>query len=103
MIRTTAARIALLAFGLTLLAGVYAGNSPATVLFRALVALLLGLLVGQIAGWAGRVLLRDHLQRRKRAIDEEHAAAVRAMQTAAAAAAASVTEPEQPPTPVKAG
>ncbi len=72
MVRSIGAQVALLAFGVATLAGLIAGNSPATVLTRALVALVVGLIVGQGAAWAGKLVIRDHLQRKKHAIDHEH-------------------------------
>lgn len=72
MISNLSAQIALLAFAGAILSGLYAGNSPTTVLGRALAAMLAALLVGQLAAWAAKLALRDHLQRRKMAIDREH-------------------------------
>ena len=77
MINSIAAQIALLAFALAIVAGLSAGNSPATVLTRALVAMLVALLIGKLAAWTSKLVLRDHLQRKKRAIDESHDAAVK--------------------------
>ena len=74
MVGRISAQIALLAFTIAILAGLSAGNSPAMVLKRALIAMFVGLLVGKLAGWAGRLVLRDHFQRKKLAIDEAHAA-----------------------------
>ena len=79
MVRSIGAQVALLAFGVATLAGLIAGNSPATVLGRAMVALVAGLVVGQAAAWTGKLVIRDHLQRKKHAIDHEH---VEASQTA---------------------
>ncbi len=83
MIRTTSAQIGLLAFAVALVAGLYAGNAPAVVLFRALLAMFAGAVVGQFAGWAAKYVLREHFQRRKMAIDREHITAVQALQAAA--------------------
>lgn len=79
MVRNTGTQIGLLAFTVAIVAGIYAGNSAVIVLTRAIVALLLGASVGQMAGWAAKVVLRDHLQRRKLKIDRQHFEAVRAM------------------------
>ncbi len=79
MVRSIGAQIGLLAFGVALLAGMYAGNSAFVVLTRALIAMAVGAAVGQIAGSAARVVLRDHLQKKKLQIDQEHTAAVQAM------------------------
>lgn len=76
MVRSIGAQIGLLAFAVALLAGLYAGNSAAVVLTRALIAMAVGAVVGQVAGWAARLVLRDHLQKKKLQIDQEHMAAV---------------------------
>jgi len=79
MIRSTGAQIGLLAFAVAVVAGLYAGNPPTVILLRALFALLGGVVVGQIAGWATKLVLRDHLQKRKLHIDREHLEAMRAL------------------------
>ncbi len=79
MVRSTGAQIGLLAFTVAIVAGLYAGNSPAVVLTRGLVAMLVGAVVGQLAAWAAKLILRDYLQKRKLEIDREHVAAVRKM------------------------
>jgi hypothetical protein len=77
MVRTIGAQIGLLAFAVALVAGIYVGNTPTTVLMRALVAMVFGVLAGQSAAWAAKVVLRDHLQQKKLQIDREHLARVR--------------------------
>ncbi len=91
MARAIGVQIGLLAFGAALLTGVAAGNSPVVVLVRALTAMVLGLVVGQVTGAAAQRVLRDHLQRKKTAIDREHAELVRAL-----SAAQSDADPEAP-------
>ena len=76
MIRTIGAQIALVAFAAAILGGLYAGNSPVTVLTRALLAMIVALFVGQAVAWSIKLVLRDHLQKRKLEIDREHLAAV---------------------------
>ncbi len=78
MTQSIGAQVALFAFGAAILAGLYAGNSPTTVIWRALLALVGGLIVGQVAAWVGKLVLRDHLRQKKQAIDREHVAATRA-------------------------
>lgn len=73
------AQIGLLAFGVALLAGLYIGNSATVILTRALIAMVLGAILGQMAGWAAKAVLRDHLQKKKLAIDQQHLTAVRLM------------------------
>lgn len=76
MIGTIGAQIALVAFAAAILAGLYAGNSPVTVLTRALLAMIVALFVGQVVAWSIKLVLRDHLQRRKLEIDRQHLAAI---------------------------
>jgi len=77
MVRGIGAQIGLLAFAVAVLAGLYSGNSVTVTLTRALVAMVIGSLVGQVAGWTAKLVLRDHLQRKKVEIDREHLAALR--------------------------
>jgi hypothetical protein len=77
MTRSIGAQIGLLAFAVALVAGLYAGNSATVALTRALLAMVLGLFLGQMIGWGAKAVLRDHLQKKKLAIDSEHVAAVR--------------------------
>jgi NhaP-type Na+/H+ or K+/H+ antiporter len=86
MVHATSAQIGLLAFAVAVIAGTSAGNTMSFVLTRALLAMLVGAVVGQVAGWTAKVVLRDHLQRKKLEIDRQHFEAVRAMELAAPAA-----------------
>ncbi|MEW6252803.1 MAG: hypothetical protein AB1716_19375 [Planctomycetota bacterium] len=79
MIQHTGAQLGLLAFTVAILAGLYAGNSATVVLTRALLVMLAGAVVGQLAGWAAKTVLRDHLQRKKLEIDRRHFEAVRGL------------------------
>lgn len=72
MIGSISAQIALLAFAAAIAAGLGAGNSPSTILSRALVALVVAMFVGKFAAWCAKLVLRDHLQRKKIAIDRSH-------------------------------
>ena len=72
MARSIGAQLGLLAFTAAIVAGLYAGNSPTTILVRALLVMLVACACGQAVGWAGKQVLRDHLQRKKQAIDGEH-------------------------------
>lgn len=82
MVRSIGAQVGLLAFAVAILAGLTVGNSLTVILVRALVALVLGAMVGQVAGWGARSVLRDHLIRKKIVIDQEHLASLKAMQAA---------------------
>lgn len=95
MVQTLGAQIGLLAFAIAIIAGLQAGNTPTMILTRALLAMLVGAIVGQLVGWAAKGVLRDHLQRRKQAIDQEHIEAVKAIEQAVEAAIE--TEPAAPP------
>lgn len=72
MTRSIGAQIALFSFAMALLAGLYVGNSPTTVLLRAMTILVIALVVGQTIALTAKWVLRDHLQRTKLAIDQEH-------------------------------
>lgn len=76
-------QVALLAFSGAILAGVVAGNDAQTVLSRALLAMVIAMFIGQLVGWTSKMVLRDHLQRRKTAVDAEHEAALEAADAAA--------------------
>lgn len=86
MVGSIGAQIGLLAFAATLLVGVSVGNGLTVVLTRALVAMFVGALVGQVAGWAAKSILRDHFQRRKHEIDVAHFNAISALNHAASPA-----------------
>ncbi len=79
MVQHTGAQLGLLAFAVAIVAGLYTGNSTTVVLSRALGALVAGAVIGQLAGWAAKVVLRDHLQRKKLDIDRQHSEAVGAL------------------------
>jgi hypothetical protein len=79
MVQSIGAQIGLLAFAAAILAGLLAGNSPSGILFRALLAMLGGATVGQLASWTAKLVLRDYLQRRKLEVDRAHIEAMRAL------------------------
>lgn len=64
MVRRIGVQVALLAFALAIGLGIHAGNPAATVLTRALAALLVGFAVAQAAAWCTRLILRDYLRER---------------------------------------
>jgi hypothetical protein len=78
MTRWIAAQLGLLTFACALLAGVWSGNAPTTILARALLAMIAGFAVGALVALIARLLVRDHLQRRKVEIDRQHVAALAA-------------------------
>jgi hypothetical protein len=100
MARILAAQLGLLAFSVAIIAGLLAGNSFNTIVTRAIVALFVAALAGQLAGWAGRLVLRDHLLQRKLKIDREHHEKRGAGETEGPArekSTASATAPQPPP------
>jgi len=72
MVGKLGAQIALVAFAAAIVAGLYAGNAPTTVLTRALTVLAVALFVGQAAAYVGKLALRDFLQHEKTRIDRAH-------------------------------
>jgi len=66
MVARVGAQIALLAFAVAILAGLYAGNEPVTVLTRALLVMVAALLIGQGVAYTGRLVLTDHLRQKQR-------------------------------------
>ena len=72
MTRIIAAQLGLFAFGVTVCAGLFVGNSFSTVVTRALTAMIVVAMTGYVAGWAGRIILRDHLLQRRLKIEREH-------------------------------
>ena len=78
MVRSIGAQLGLLAFAVAIVVGLVAGNSVTTVLIRALLVMLAACVIGQAVGWAGKLVLRDHLQRKKLQIDRQHRNANRA-------------------------
>jgi len=75
MVSRISAQIALLAFAAAVVVGICVGNSPGLVLKRALVAMIAALMVARLATWTTKLVLRDHLQRKKYEIDRAHVAA----------------------------
>lgn len=74
MIGRISAQVALLAFAVATLGGIGAGNSPQTVLTRALTALVVALVVAQVVGFTCQLVLRDHFRQRRARIEQEAAA-----------------------------
>lgn len=72
MIGVISAQVALFAFAVGLLAGVYAGNAPVTVLSRALTVMVGALLVTQAVAYASKAVIREYLLKRKLEIDRSH-------------------------------
>jgi hypothetical protein len=79
MIKGIGAQIGLLAFGAAILAGLWAGNSPTTVMLRAVAALIIAFGVGQFGAWAVKLILADYLREKKLQIDREHIEALKSI------------------------
>jgi acid phosphatase family membrane protein YuiD len=72
MVGSLSAQIGLIAFAVAVAGGLHAGNTAVTVLTRAMLMMVGAIFVGQMAAYAARLVLRDHLQRQKITIDREH-------------------------------
>lgn len=72
MIGRISAQLGLLTFAAAVLVGLSAGNSPETVLERALLATVGIIFVAQFAAWCCKQAVREHLSRRKYAIEQAH-------------------------------
>ena len=64
MVARLSAQIALLGFSAAIVAGLWAGNTPGTVLYRALTIMLIALVVGQVVAYACKLVLREYLQQK---------------------------------------
>ena len=71
--RFTGAGLGLLAFTITVTAGVVVGNPIATTLSRSILALFVFCLVGLALGAAAQVVIADHVERRESQIRENYA------------------------------
>ncbi len=94
MVRCIGAQVGLLAFAVAILAGLHAGNAASTVLLRAIVVMFAAAVIGQLVAWISKLILRDHLQRRKLEIDRQHQASLKPE---------SPVESAAPSAPVRAG
>ncbi len=70
MVRLCGAALGFLAFGVTVLLGLFAGNPVETILLRAVWALVLFCAGGLLVGWIAWRVLDDHAQRRYRELFE---------------------------------
>jgi len=64
--KVIAASLALVAFALAILLGLFAGNTAATTIGRALIVMVVCYLVGQLIGYVGRTAMTEHVERYKR-------------------------------------
>jgi hypothetical protein len=65
--RVIATCFALVAFSATAAVGVFAGNSPSTVIVRAIVVMIAAWIIGRIVGAIAQQTINDHIARYKEA------------------------------------
>lgn len=68
LIRLVSGTLALLAFAVALIVGVWVGNDVATVLWRAWGAMVLFLIVGAVIGWMIQLVLEEYLEKTTRQV-----------------------------------
>ena len=71
MIRRAGACLGLLAFCLTIVRGMGAGNPPEVILTRALWAMIIFFLLGLVLGLAGHLAINEHTANRAKALAVE--------------------------------
>jgi len=72
MVARIGAQIASLSFAAAIAVGLIAGNTPTTVLRRALLVFVGALVIGQAIAWVMELVLQDYLRSRKAAVDRAH-------------------------------
>ena len=71
--RATGAAFGLLAFSITIIAGLSVRNPSALILQRAIWAMLVFCFIGLSVGWAAQVVVREHFKQREEAMfTEDH-------------------------------
>ncbi len=71
MIRRAGACLGLLAFCLTIVRGMGAGNPPEVILTRALWAMIIFFILGMVLGYAGHLAVNEHTVRRAKTLAVE--------------------------------
>ena len=71
MIRRAGACLGLLAFCLTIVRGMGAGNPPEVILTRALWAMIIFFILGMVLGYAGHLAVNEHTANRAKKLDVE--------------------------------
>ncbi len=66
--RTVAAAFGLLAFSITILAGLWVRNPAVAILSRAIWAMVIFAVIGLATGWAARTVVREHIVRREKTL-----------------------------------
>ena len=69
--RMTAGSLALLAFAVAIVGGLWADNPATTTLLRAFCALIGFLLIGAFVGWIAQIVLDEHYKQRGKELLEE--------------------------------
>lgn len=73
--RFTGPSLGLLAFAITILAGLYAGNPPVVVLSRSILALFAFCLIGLVLGKAAQAVVSEYERKRREEFERSHQAA----------------------------
>jgi len=66
--RAVGAALGLLAFSTTIVSGLWVRNPVTVTLSRALWAMLVFCLIGLVLGWAGELVVREHIREREKAV-----------------------------------
>ncbi len=66
--RSSAAALGLLAFSVSVLAGLWARNPVAAILARAIWAMIVFAFIGLLAGWAVSIVLAEHAAEKEKAL-----------------------------------
>jgi hypothetical protein len=78
MIRSIGAQCGLLMFGVAIVAGLVAGNSASTILWRAIAAMIVASMIGQSMDWAAHFVLREFARETQKRVDARILAAAKA-------------------------
>ena len=81
MTQSLGAQLGLLAFAAAIGLGLAAQNSALTILFRAIVVLVVVSTIAQLIAWSARVVLADGFRREKARIDVDHLAEMRKIES----------------------
>jgi len=71
MIRRTAACLGLLGFSAAIFCGLGVGNPATTILVRALWVMAVFVVIGMIVGWAGLLVVREHVSQKHKELSDQ--------------------------------
>lgn len=71
MIRRTAACLGLLGFSAAIFCGLGVGNPATTILVRALWVMAAFVVIGMIVGWAGLLVVREHVSQKHKELSDQ--------------------------------